>query len=139
MFYLSGSEVSLNVMLLKVGFHSRLSAWLRGQPTDHTELLVLQLPGPQSKFNLSLPLSLPLCYALASHCGLLFLKDRAGTCLEGVTAISFLPQLGPVDTTVRRMSRDNSYLLHKCSAAPLANNKDIPRRFVWFQTRAAHI
>lgn len=58
-FYLSGSEVSLNIMLLNVGFHSCLSAGLGGQPADHMELLVLQLSRPQSKFKLLLPLLFP--------------------------------------------------------------------------------
>lgn len=42
LFYLSGSEVSINIMLLKIGFHSGLSAGPGGQPADHTDLLGLQ-------------------------------------------------------------------------------------------------
>lgn len=58
-FYLSRSEVSLNIMVLNVGFHSCLSARLGGQPADHMELLALQLSRPQSKFNLLLPSCFP--------------------------------------------------------------------------------
>jgi len=36
-FYLSGSEVSLNITLLKAGFYSCLSAGFGGQPADHME------------------------------------------------------------------------------------------------------
>lgn len=90
-FYLSGSEVSLNITLLKVGFHSCLCARLGGQPADHMELLGLQLSRPQSKFNLLLsPVSHSNC-TLASHYGLLFLKDGAGAPHKGEEAILFAP------------------------------------------------
>lgn len=52
-FYLSGSEVSLNILLLKVGFHCCLSG---GQAVDHMQLLGLQVSRPQAKFNLLSPL-----------------------------------------------------------------------------------
>lgn len=42
LFYLSGSEVGINIMLPKIGFHLGLSAGLGGQPADHMELLGLQ-------------------------------------------------------------------------------------------------
>lgn len=77
-FYLTGSEVSLNVRLFRVGFHSCLSVRLGGWPADHMELLGLQLSRPQSKFNLCLPsVSYSNC-TLGSYYGLLFLRDSAG-------------------------------------------------------------
>lgn len=67
-FYLSGSEVSLNIMVLMVGFHSCLFAGLSGQPAHHMELLDLQLCRPQSKFNLCSPLKTAPLHLIMSRC-----------------------------------------------------------------------
>lgn len=88
-FYLSGSEVSLNIILFNIGFHSCLSAGLGGQPADHMELLGLQLSRPQSKFNLLLPSCFPYNCTVASHYGLL----RQCWNLTGETTI-LLPSQG---------------------------------------------
>lgn len=88
-FSLSGSEVSLNIMLLKVGFHCCLFAGLGGLPADHMELLGLQLSRPQSKFNLLLPSCFPLSCTLASHYGRFLLQDSVGVPHKGETAILF--------------------------------------------------
>lgn len=50
----SGSEVGLNIMLLKVGFHSVCrSAGPGGQPADRMELLAVPALQTKSKFNLT--------------------------------------------------------------------------------------
>lgn len=77
-FYLSGSEVSLNVTLLKVGFHSCLSAGLGGQPADHSLNL--------TSFS---PLVFPFNCNLVCYYPLLFLRDSAGAPLYCETATLF--------------------------------------------------
>lgn len=88
MFYLSGSEVSLNIALLKVSFQSRLSAGLGGQPADHMELLG---PTPDHSLNLTsfsflvFHSTAPLLVIIP----LLFLRDFAGAPLNCETALLY--------------------------------------------------
>lgn len=76
-------------MLLKLGFHSCLSAGLGGQPADHMELLSLKLSDHSLNLTSFSPISHPNC-ALESHYVLLFLRDSAGAPLKGEEAILFL-------------------------------------------------
>lgn len=77
-FHLSGSEVSLNIALLKVSFQSCLSAGLGGQPADHMELLG---PTPDRSLNLTSFSFLVFHSTAPLHLiiPLLFLRDFAGS------------------------------------------------------------